>query len=101
MVTLTCRHKGCAQSFSKSTEKKAVSARNMHETMKHGRWKNHKPAQAAGGGHEKNGAETPAATRKYKKRPQVASVTVNFCPRCGCDIHKVALGIILAERVKA
>ncbi len=59
-------------------------------------------------------AETPPVKRVYRKRqpvmestevlnpPQIPAIEIriNFCPNCGCDIHKFAVGRIMAGEVK-
>jgi hypothetical protein len=44
--------------------------------------------------------EQPAARRKYTKQPkqeEAHEVRVNYCPQCGCNIHKVAMGMAMAH----
>lgn len=45
--------------------------------------------------------EEPKAKRTYTKRAHkdddVHEVRVNFCPQCGCNIHKVAMGMAMAK----
>lgn len=46
-------------------------------------------------------APQPAPKRTYTKRAKPADdvheVRVNFCPQCGCNIHKVAMGMAMAK----
>ena len=46
----------------------------------------------------------PKAKRPYTRRskpqaavPEPVEQKVNFCPNCGCNIHNVAMGMVLAK----
>lgn len=49
------------------------------------------------------GASTPKngkLPRKHRVKFAPAAVAVNFCPQCGCDLHRVAMGMVLASRIR-
>jgi hypothetical protein len=99
MPTTKCTYKNCDRSFTKDTQPMAEQALRMHigrthvkniPTYKGGA----KPASAPASNGNGNGK------RKYTKRAQpiTGTIAVNFCPQCGCSIHKVAIGMVLANQ---
>ncbi len=51
----------------------------------------------------KAGVKPGAEKRKYVRREPkevVQSVAINFCPNCGCNIHGIATGMVLASKLK-
>ena len=48
----------------------------------------------------KKAENQPEGKRSYHRKPVVSvEQKVNYCPACGCAIHKVAMGMALAERM--
>lgn len=39
----------------------------------------------------------PAKKRTAKIAAQLTSKTINFCPECGCNIRKIAMGMVIAD----
>lgn len=90
--TATCTHEGCTKVFKKTTQAAADQALRMHFGRKHGN---------NGGNPKLNGGRTPRSGRRLSiKRRLEQAVTVNFCPNCGCDVHRVAMGMVLAAKIK-
>lgn len=94
----------CGKVFEKSTQTKADGAVRMHMGRSHSRSittymggripKHEREARAAK-------AEAKPEKRQYIKRnpPVAASVTINFCPKCGTDLHKIATAIVLGNKL--
>jgi len=53
------------------------------------------------GGGVRNGelvhTATIAQTAKLPRKKRTGEVAVNFCPNCGCNLHAVAMGMVLAK----
>lgn len=91
MPTETCPHIGCKRSITKPTELGARRAMTMHINMAHKRQYNHAKAKS----------ETKVKVRgKYRKSAQEVEFKINYCPGCGFDIHRMAMGIVLANKIK-
>lgn len=97
--TTTCTQ--CPKTFTKTTQQKADHAMAIH----HGQL--HKPGGRKGGKKAKSAEEADlyeavadlGVKRSYVKRAKAAkatTVSVNFCPNCGCNLHNVAVGLALA-----
>jgi hypothetical protein len=122
MPTLACNHEGCQKTFTHLTQKSAEHALHVHTYIKHGR-RVTPPAPASGridGSAIKLEPLTPLkidrrskawrqanpeqakkiGNIKAKKQAQApVAKAVNYCPCCGCNIQKVAVGMVLAERM--
>jgi hypothetical protein len=90
MHTEACTEPNCGKSFTKKNKAKADLAMRLHMLRKHGLKPNGEAVPPA----------APKPKRTWKRKVVSAEVAINFCPRCGTDIHRVAVGMALAERVK-
>lgn len=87
MFTTKCEVKGCGKEFSHASQTKADHALRMHIGRKHSGTVKDQPKGKA--------------TRTYNRKVKVEAITVNFCCNCGSDIHRMAVGMALAAKLKA
>lgn len=90
MFKLKCEEPGCGKTFSHDTQGKATQALSLHTRRMHGSMKGDMSARA-----------TQPGKRTYKKKQVTQSITVNFCPQCGTDLHRLAVAMALSARMKA
>jgi hypothetical protein len=91
MIQIKCTHPGCTWHTEKPNAPKANLALKLHIGRKHGGVSEPSAVEKA---------TAPSPEQPKRQRQQAASVTVNFCPNCGCDIHRVAVGMVMASRLK-
>lgn len=112
----TTRCTKCPKTFTKSNQASAEMALACHFARKHGN--NQGNPQLRYQRRAEIGPRTGKPLRPYVKRTQVVvepkperpgnrqpaespkQITINFCPGCGCDLHKVALALVLARQIK-
>ena len=82
MHTATCTHPGCGKKFSSPKPWTLNGSMTLH-MKKHQREANPEAAR---------NSEAPKEKRPYTKR-QKASVGVNFCPGCGCNLRAVSVAM--------
>jgi len=85
----TCTRATCGKTFMKPGKTAAEAAARMHVNRAH----NRKIPTYVRGLDQK-----PAEQTESKPRKQVAkAVLLNFCPGCGLDLSRVALGMALGK----
>jgi len=91
----------CGKVFKKRSQTKADQAVRMHVGRSHSR---NIPTYMGGAKPKTAKAtrqEAPKQKRQYIKRnpPVTGTVTINFCPKCGTDLHKIATAVVLAGKL--
>lgn len=48
------------------------------------------------------GERSHKTARRYQRKTQgaVTEAKINYCPQCGCNIHAIAMGMVLAANMK-
>ena len=101
MTTVHCGYRGCSRTFSNENPALADTALRMHIGRAHKRSVVPRTEREKA---RRTGSAKPTKTAKQSAKPartapSQADVTINFCPGCGCDLHRIAVGIALSNRI--
>lgn len=75
---------------------KKIGSRNKRMVQTEA-WNRYKRFQAENSKGSK--VESAKSTKPKKQEQAPVAQTVNYCPCCGCNIKKVAMGMVIAERL--